>query len=77
MKIAQFKKTVTSIGLVQSALVICYIPFVILNAIFLLNSVIANSEVFYTAANLVYSTLVYLNSSLEVTRSCTVGGSKK
>ena len=64
LKIAQFKKTVTSIGLVQSALVICYIPFVILNAIFLLNSVLANSEVFYMAANLVYSTLVYLNSSL-------------
>ena len=64
LKIAQFKKTVTSIALVQSALVVCYIPFVILNAIFLLNSVLANSEVFYMAANLVYSTLVYLNSSL-------------
>ena len=64
LKIAQFKRTVTSIALVQSALVICYIPFVILNAIFLLNSVLANSEVFYMAANLVYSTLVYLNSSL-------------
>ena len=64
LNIAHFKKTVTSIALVQSALVICYIPFVILNAIFLLNSVLANSEVFYMAANLVYSTLVYLNSSL-------------
>ena len=64
LRIAQFKRTVTSIALVQSALVICYIPFVILNAIFLLNSVLANSEVFYMAANLVYSTLVYLNSSL-------------
>ena len=64
LKIAHFKKTVTSIALVQSALVICYIPFVILNAIFLLNSVLANSEVFYKAANLVYSTLVCLNSSL-------------
>ena len=31
--IAQYKTTVTSIALVQSALVICYIPFVILNAI--------------------------------------------
>ena len=64
LKIAQFKKTVTSIGLVQSALVICYIPFVILSAILLSNSVLANSEVFYMAANLVYSTLIYLNSSL-------------
>ena len=64
LNIAQCKTTVTSIALVQSALVICYIPFVILNAIFLLNSVLANSEVFYMAANLVYSTLVYLNSSL-------------
>ena len=64
LNIAKFKKTVTSIALVQSALVVCYIPFVILNAIFLLNSVLANSEVFYMAANLVYSTLVYLNSSL-------------
>ena len=64
LKIAQFKKTVTSIGLVQSALVVCYIPFVILNAILLSNSVLANSEVFGLASNLVYSTLVYLNSSL-------------
>ena len=64
LKIAQFKKTVTSIALVQSALVICYIPFVILSAILLSNSVLANSEVFYMAANLVYSTLIYLNSSL-------------
>ena len=64
MNIAKFKKTVTSIALVQWALVVCYIPFVILNAIFLLNSVLANSEVFYKAANLVYSTLVCLNSSL-------------
>ena len=64
LNIAKFKKTVTCIALVQSALVVCYIPFVILNAIFLLNSVLANSEVFYMAANLVYSTLVYLNSSL-------------
>ena len=64
LKIAQFKKTVTNIALVQSALVVCYIPFVILNAIFLLNSGLANSEVFGMASNLVYSTLVYLNSSL-------------
>ena len=64
LKIAQFKKTVTSIALVQSALVIFCIPFVILSAILLSNSVLANSEVFYMAANLVYSTLVYLNSSL-------------
>ena len=58
LRIAQFKRTVTSIALVQSALVICYIPFVIVNAIFLLNSILANSEVFYMAANLVNSTLV-------------------
>ena len=58
LRIAQFKRTVTSIGLVQSALVICYIPFVIVNAIFLLNSILANSEVFYMTANLVNSTLV-------------------
>ena len=64
LKIAQFKRTVTSIGLVQSVLVICYIPFVILNAILLSNRVLANSEVFGLASNLVYSTLVYLNSSL-------------
>ena len=64
LKTAQFKKTVTSIALVQSALVICDIPFVILNAILLSNSVLANSEVFGLASNLVYSTLVYLNSSL-------------
>ena len=64
LKIAQFKKTVTNIALVQSALVVCYIPFAILNAIFLLNSGLANSEVFGKASNLVYSTLVYLNSSL-------------
>ena len=65
LKIAQFKKTLTSISLVQWALVICYIPFVILSAILLsTNSVLANSEVFYLAANLVYSTLIYLNSSL-------------
>ena len=64
LNIAQFKRTVTSIALVQSALVICYIPFVILNAILLLNSVLANSEVFGLASNLVFSTLVFLNSSL-------------
>ena len=64
LNIAQFKRTVTSIGLVQSALVICYIPFVILNAILLLNSVLANSEVFGLASNLVFSTLIFLNSSL-------------
>ena len=58
LNIAKFEKTVTGIALVQSALVVCYIPFVILNAIFLLNSVLANSEVFYMAANLVNSTLV-------------------
>ena len=64
LRIAQFKRTVTSIGLVQSALVVCYIPFVIVNAILLLNNVVANLEVFGMASNLVYSTLVYLNSSL-------------
>ena len=64
LKIAQFKRTVTSMGLVQSVLVICYIPFVILNAILLSDRVLANSEVFGMASNLVYSTLVYLNSSL-------------
>ena len=70
LKIAQFKKTVTSIALVQSALVIFYIPFVILSAILLSNSVLANSEVFYMAANLVYSTLIYLNSSLNPFMYC-------
>ena len=64
LNIAQFQKTVTSIALVQWALVICYIPFVILNAILLLNSVLANSEVFGLASNLVFSTLIFLNSSL-------------
>ena len=64
LRIAQFKRTVTSIGLVQSALVVCYIPFVIVNAILLLNNVVANLEVFGMASNLVYPTLVYLNSSL-------------
>ena len=64
LKIAQFKRTVISIGLVQSALFVCYIPFAILNAILLLNSVLANSEVFGLASNLVYSTLIFLNSSL-------------
>ena len=64
LKITQFKRTVTSIGLVQSALFVCYIPFAILNAILLLNSVLANSEVFRLASNLVYSTLIFLNSSL-------------
>ena len=64
LKIAQFKRTVISIGLVQSALIVCYIPFAILNAILLLNSVLANSEVFGLASNLVYSTLIFLNSSL-------------
>ena len=64
LRIAQFKRTVTSIGLVQSALVLCYIPFVIVNAILLLNNVVANLEVFGMASNLVYPTLVYLNSSL-------------
>ena len=64
LRIAQFKRTVTSIGLVQSALVVCYIPFVIVNAILLLNNVVANLEVFGMASHLVYSTLVYLNSSL-------------
>ena len=63
LNIAHFKRTVTSITLVQSALVICYIPFAILNAIFLLNSVLANSEVSHIAS-LVNPTLVYLNSSL-------------
>ena len=58
LNIAQCKTTVTSIALVQSALVICFIPVVILNAILLLNSILANSEVFYMAANLVNSTLV-------------------
>ena len=64
LNIAQFKRTVTSIALVQSALVICYIPFVILNAILLSNRVLANTEVFGMASNLVYSTLIFLNSSL-------------
>ena len=64
LNIAQFKRTVTSIGLVQSALVICYIPFVILNAILLSNRVLANTDVFGMASNLVYSTLIFLNSSL-------------
>ena len=58
LNIAQCKTTVTSIALVQSALVIYFIPVVILNAILLLNSILANSEVFYMAANLVNSTLV-------------------
>ena len=64
LKIAQFKRTVTSIGLVQSALFVCYIPFAILNVILLLNSVLANNAVFRLASNLVYSTLIFLNSSL-------------
>ena len=63
LRIAQFKRTVTSIGLVQSALVVCYIPFVIVNAILLLNNVVANLEV-SLIASLVYPTLVFLNSSL-------------
>ena len=63
LRIAQFKRTVTSIGLVQSALVVCYIPFVIVNAILLLNNVLANLEVSFIAS-LVYPTLVFLNSSL-------------
>ena len=63
LNIAQFKRTVTSIGLVQSALCVCYTPFAILNAILLLNNVLANREVSHIAV-LVYSTLVYLNSSL-------------
>ena len=63
MRIAQFKRTVTSIGLVQSALIVCYIPFVIVNAILLLNNVVANLEV-SLIASLVYPTLVFLNSSL-------------
>ena len=63
LRIAQFKRTVTSIGLVQSALIVCYIPFVIVNAILLLNNVVANLEV-SLIASLVYPTLVFLNSSL-------------
>ncbi|CAH3173949.1 unnamed protein product, partial [Porites lobata] len=63
LRIAQFKRTVTSIGLVQSALVVCYIPFVIVNAMLLLNNVLANLEVSFIAS-LVYPTLVFLNSSL-------------
>ena len=63
LRIAQFKRTVTSIGLVQSALVVCYVPFVIVNAILLLNNVLANLEVSFIAS-LVYPTLVFLNSSL-------------
>ena len=70
LKITQFKRTVTSIGLVQSALFVCYIPFAILNAILLLNSVLANSEVFRLASNLVYSTLIFLNSSLNPFLCC-------
>ena len=64
LRIAQFKRTVTRIGLVQSALVICYIPFVILNAILLLNNVLTNNTTFNIASNRAFSTLVYLNSSL-------------
>ena len=64
LNIAQYKTTVTSIALVQSALVICYIPFVILNAILLLNNVLANDTTFNIASNRAFSTLVYLNSSL-------------
>ena len=64
LNMAQFKRTVANIGLVQSALIVCYIPFAILNAILLLNNALANHGVFSMASNLVYSTLVFLNSSL-------------
>ena len=58
LNIAQFKRTVTSIGLVQSALFVCFTPFAILNAILLLNNVLANREVSHISI-LVYSTLVF------------------
>lgn len=51
LNIAQCKTTVTSIALVQSALVICYIPVVILNAILLLNNVLTNNTTFNIASN--------------------------
>ena len=64
LNIAQCKTTVTSIALVQSALVVCYIPVVILNAILLLNNVLTNNTTFNITSNRAFSTLVYLNSSL-------------
>ena len=69
LNIARYKKSVSSVLWVQLALVTCYIPFIIVQAILMSYGTTSRSAKYEIAFN-VTLTLVYLNSSLSPTLFC-------
>ena len=64
LNVTQYKKTVSSIFWVQVALLICYVPFIIMSILLVFNGMLINL-LWLTAP-----TLVYLNSSLNPILYC-------
>ena len=66
--IARYKRTVYSIAWVQLALLICYIPYILLGFLKLFRKLPFSTKLYITAESFV--TLVYLNSSLNPALYC-------
>ena len=65
---ARYRKTVTSALWVQLALVVCYLPFTVLEVLILLNAAEISSDLF--VAEYYFATLILLNSSLSPILYC-------
>ena len=68
LNIARYKRTVYSIAWVQLALLICYIPYILLGFLRLFRKLPFSTKLYITTESFV--TLVYLNSSLNPALYC-------
>ena len=70
LNIARYKKTVSSIAWVQLALLVCYIPFILMGILFKAYGILPTANETGSTVFFITTTFVYLNSSLNPILYC-------